>query len=69
VKIGFVGAGRMGRPIVDRLRAAGHEVTVLVRRPEARLGTDSDARPAPVCGRRPRITAAGLAGSSLPSYR
>ncbi|WP_232425498.1 NAD(P)-dependent oxidoreductase [Pseudofrankia inefficax] len=42
VKIGFVGAGRMGRPIVDRLRAAGHEVTVLVRRPEARAAAEAD---------------------------
>ncbi|WP_105970919.1 NAD(P)-dependent oxidoreductase [Streptomyces geranii] len=36
MRLGFIGAGRMGRPIVDRLRAAGHEVTVLVRRPESR---------------------------------
>lgn len=27
----------MGRPIADRLNAAGHEVTILVRRPEARV--------------------------------
>ncbi|MBK6009652.1 NAD(P)-dependent oxidoreductase [Streptomyces sp. MBT53] len=36
MRIGFIGWGRMGRPIVDRLTVAGHDVTVLVRRPEAR---------------------------------
>ncbi|MGC5255686.1 NAD(P)-dependent oxidoreductase [Gordonia sp. DT218] len=35
MKIGFIGAGRMGAPTVERLVAAGHEVTVLTRRPEA----------------------------------
>lgn len=34
--VGFVGAGRMGRPMVDRLVAAGHEVRVLGRSREAR---------------------------------
>lgn len=34
--IGFVGAGRMGEPMVQRLLAAGHPVTVLARRPEVR---------------------------------
>jgi 3-hydroxyisobutyrate dehydrogenase-like beta-hydroxyacid dehydrogenase len=33
VKVGFVGAGRMGRPMVARLAAAGHDVRVLVRDP------------------------------------
>ncbi|MCL2585890.1 MAG: NAD(P)-dependent oxidoreductase [Streptosporangiales bacterium] len=33
MRIGFVGAGRMGRPMVERLVAAGHEVTVLGRTP------------------------------------
>ncbi|ONH27112.1 NAD(P)-dependent oxidoreductase [Pseudofrankia asymbiotica] len=42
MKIGFIGPGRMGRPILDRLRAAGHDVTVLVRRPEARAAADTD---------------------------
>lgn len=36
MRIGFVGAGRMGRPMVDRLVAAGHEVRVLGRTPDAR---------------------------------
>ncbi|MEM6106106.1 NAD(P)-dependent oxidoreductase [Mycobacterium sp. 050272] len=31
MKVGFVGAGRMGRPMVARLAAAGHDVAVLVR--------------------------------------
>ena len=32
--VGFVGPGRMGRPMVDRLLQAGHDVTVLARREE-----------------------------------
>ena len=39
MKIGVIGSGRMGQPIVDRLIAAGHDVTVHVRRPEARTNT------------------------------
>jgi 3-hydroxyisobutyrate dehydrogenase-like beta-hydroxyacid dehydrogenase len=31
VKVGFIGAGRMGREMVARLAAAGHDVRVLVR--------------------------------------
>ncbi len=42
MKIGFVGPGRMGRPMLDRLVAAGHDVTVLVRRPEARAAAEAD---------------------------
>jgi 3-hydroxyisobutyrate dehydrogenase-like beta-hydroxyacid dehydrogenase len=42
VKVGFIGAGRMGRPMVDRLVSAGHEVAVLVRRPEARAAAEAD---------------------------
>jgi len=42
VKIGFVGPGRMGRPMVDRLMAAGHDVTVLARRKEAREAAAAD---------------------------
>jgi 3-hydroxyisobutyrate dehydrogenase-like beta-hydroxyacid dehydrogenase len=34
VKIGFVGAGRMGAPMVRRLVDGGHDVTVLGRTPE-----------------------------------
>ena len=36
MKIGFIGAGRMGRPMVERLTASGHDVTVLARTPQAR---------------------------------
>jgi len=36
MRVGFVGAGRMGRPMVERLVAAGHEVRVLGRAPQAR---------------------------------
>ena len=36
MRVGFVGAGRMGRPMVDRLVAAGHEVRVLARSQTAR---------------------------------
>jgi 3-hydroxyisobutyrate dehydrogenase len=42
MKIGFIGAGRMGRPILERLIAAGHDVTVLVRRPQARAEAEAD---------------------------
>jgi 3-hydroxyisobutyrate dehydrogenase-like beta-hydroxyacid dehydrogenase len=31
VKVGFIGAGRMGRPMVARLLAAGHDVRALAR--------------------------------------
>jgi 3-hydroxyisobutyrate dehydrogenase-like beta-hydroxyacid dehydrogenase len=34
--VGFLGPGRMGRPMVVRLLQAGHEVTVLARRAEVR---------------------------------
>lgn len=36
MRIGFVGAGRMGRPMVARLVAAGHDVRVLARTEPAR---------------------------------
>jgi 3-hydroxyisobutyrate dehydrogenase-like beta-hydroxyacid dehydrogenase len=36
MRLGFVGAGRMGRPMVRRLAAAGHPVRVLARSPLAR---------------------------------
>jgi 3-hydroxyisobutyrate dehydrogenase len=45
VKIGFIGPGRMGRPMVGRLGAAGHDVTVLVRRPQARAAAEADGLP------------------------
>jgi 3-hydroxyisobutyrate dehydrogenase-like beta-hydroxyacid dehydrogenase len=35
-RVGFVGAGRMGFPMVERLAAAGHDLVVHARRPEAR---------------------------------
>jgi 3-hydroxyisobutyrate dehydrogenase-like beta-hydroxyacid dehydrogenase len=46
VKVGFVGAGRMGGPMVARLVAAGHEVRALARsadrrRDLERLGADA----------------------------
>lgn len=33
MNIGFIGLGGMGRPMVEHLRAAGHEVSVWTRRP------------------------------------
>ncbi|WOX16663.1 NAD(P)-dependent oxidoreductase [Streptomyces sp. N50] len=36
MRIGVIGSGRMGRPIVDRLMTAGHDVTMHTRRPETR---------------------------------
>jgi 3-hydroxyisobutyrate dehydrogenase-like beta-hydroxyacid dehydrogenase len=41
MKIGVIGAGRMGRPILDRLVAAGYEPTVLTRRPAARAAAEA----------------------------
>jgi 3-hydroxyisobutyrate dehydrogenase-like beta-hydroxyacid dehydrogenase len=41
VRIAVIGAGRMGRPIVDRLVAYGYEPTVLTRRPEARAAAEA----------------------------
>ncbi len=41
MRIGVIGAGRMGRPIVDRLVAAGYEPTVLTRRPAARAAAEA----------------------------
>ncbi len=41
MKIGVIGAGRMGRPIVDRLVAAGYAPTVLTRRPQARAAAEA----------------------------
>ncbi|WP_084611815.1 NAD(P)-dependent oxidoreductase [Tomitella biformata] len=41
LRIGFIGAGRMGAPIIERLVAAGHDVTVLTRRPEARAAAEA----------------------------
>src|SRR5665811_1146967 len=35
-KVAFVGAGQMGAPMVDRLLAAGADVTVYARRAEVR---------------------------------
>ncbi|MER5791418.1 NAD(P)-dependent oxidoreductase [Streptomyces sp. NPDC001980] len=44
MRIGFVGAGRMGRPMAGRLLAAGHDVTVLARRPQAREAAAADGQ-------------------------
>jgi 3-hydroxyisobutyrate dehydrogenase-like beta-hydroxyacid dehydrogenase len=41
LRIGFVGAGQMGMPMVRRLVAAGHEVAVHARRPEARAACEA----------------------------
>lgn len=36
MRVGFIGAGRMGGPMVDRLVTSGHEVRVLGRSPASR---------------------------------
>ncbi len=46
MRLGFIGAGRMGRPMVDRLLAAGHEVRVLARSEEKRQALAGDGVPA-----------------------
>lgn len=40
MRVGFVGAGRMGRPMVDRLIGAGHQVQALGRTPDARASLE-----------------------------
>ena len=45
MKIGFIGPGRMGQPMLSRLAAAGHDVTVLVRRPPARAAAEAAGLP------------------------
>lgn len=48
MRIGFVGAGRMGRPMVARLVGAGHEVNALGRNADARRDlTDLGAQAVP----------------------
>jgi 3-hydroxyisobutyrate dehydrogenase-like beta-hydroxyacid dehydrogenase len=48
MRVGFIGAGRMGRPMVGRLVAAGHEVTVLGRSAPGREALRAaGARPVP----------------------
>jgi 3-hydroxyisobutyrate dehydrogenase-like beta-hydroxyacid dehydrogenase len=49
MRVGFIGAGRMGRPMVDRLVKSGHEVRVLGRTPQARDAL-RDAGAVPVAG-------------------
>lgn len=55
-RVGFVGAGRMGAPMVHRLVEAGHDVLALARTPEKRavideLGAHAVADPAAVAER------------------
>ena len=48
MRVGFVGAGRMGAPMVTRLSGAGHDVRVLARSPErASAITELGAQPVP----------------------
>ncbi|MGI8329392.1 NAD(P)-dependent oxidoreductase [Actinomadura scrupuli] len=42
MRIGFVGAGRMGRPMVRRLVRAGHEVRVLGRSAQTRAALEEE---------------------------
>ncbi len=40
MRVGFIGAGRMGRPMVGRLLAAGHDVQAVGRTAEKRRGLE-----------------------------
>lgn len=40
-RVGFLGPGQMGRPMVGRLLAAGHDVTVLARRAPVRADLEA----------------------------
>ncbi|MFJ4788656.1 NAD(P)-dependent oxidoreductase [Streptomyces sp. NPDC088794] len=42
MRIGFIGSGRMGRPMIDRLTTAGHDVTVHARTPRTRAAATAD---------------------------
>ncbi|GAA2737358.1 NAD(P)-dependent oxidoreductase [Actinocorallia aurantiaca] len=42
MRLGFIGAGRMGRPMARRLAEAGHDVRVLARSPEARSALEEE---------------------------
>lgn len=42
MRIAIIGAGRMGRPMAERLRAAGHAVTLLTRRDDTRAQAEAD---------------------------
>jgi 3-hydroxyisobutyrate dehydrogenase-like beta-hydroxyacid dehydrogenase len=56
MRIGFIGPGQMGRPMVDRIVGAGHDVTVHARRDE----TADELRAAGlVAVRQPRDAVAG----------
>ena len=47
MNVGMVGLGEMGMPMLERVRAAGHDVTFLARRPEVAAQAESlGARPA-----------------------
>ena len=39
--VGFLGAGQLGEPMVERLLGAGHDVLVYARREEVRLRLES----------------------------
>jgi 3-hydroxyisobutyrate dehydrogenase-like beta-hydroxyacid dehydrogenase len=41
MRVGFIGAGAMGRPIINQLAAAGHDVTVMARSPAARASLEA----------------------------
>lgn len=41
MRIALIGVGRMGRPIAEQLRGAGHNVRVLVRSPDARAAVSA----------------------------
>ena len=41
MRVGVVGTGAMGRPLIDRVRGAGHQVAAYARRTE--VGQDLEA--------------------------
>lgn len=45
MRVGIVGTGEMGRPLIGRLQGAGFEVTAFARRPDARAQLESAGVP------------------------
>ena len=69
-RIGFLGPGQLGGPMVGRLHAAGHQLVVHARRPEVRadlalLGVRAVARPEELTGEAELVLACVFSDAQL----